>query len=229
MMAFETPDLLYHTTLTVIDYQADTSGSIQAIYVLGTHGTLEAAKKFASTALQELNYAPDDFAKYETRSTVSEWRYGDGVLVVATAPNGQMLRVGLDTKPNDAGLLLNSDDGTIVLPKDVPHLHYVLQTTVNYNQDRSGAAQSSEIEGCYVRRDEAVEAAKKCLSGEQDEYSQYDERSNLGEDEEWPFGEDVLVHAVAQTGENYSVAVRTVPGAHKKHAKKPHHGKHEAK
>ncbi len=183
-MATETPDLLYHTTLTVIDYQADTSGSIQEVYVLGTHGTLEAAKKFASTALQGLKYAPDDFAKFEVRSTASEWPYGDGILVVATARNGQVLRVGLDTKPNDAGLVVNSDDGTIVLHKDVPHLHYVLQTTVDYNQDRSGAAQSSEIEGCYVRREEAVEAAKKCLTGDKNEYSQYDERSSLGEDEE---------------------------------------------
>jgi hypothetical protein len=38
---------------------------------------------------------------------------------------------------------------------------------------------------------------------------------------EWPFGEDVVVHAVTQTGENFVVAVRTVPGAHKKHAKQP--------
>ena len=42
---------------------------------------------------------------------------------------------------------------------------------------------------------------------------------------QWPFGEDVLVHAVAQTGENYTVAVRTPPEAHKAHAK---HTKHRS-
>ncbi len=36
---------------------------------------------------------------------------------------------------------------------------------------------------------------------------------------QWPFGENVLVHAIAKTGENYTVAVETAPGAYHKHAK----------
>ncbi|KAK3388749.1 hypothetical protein B0T20DRAFT_464992 [Sordaria brevicollis] len=38
--------------------------------------------------------------------------------------------------------------------------------------------------------------------------------------EQWPFGEDVLVHAVAATGENYCVAVRTAEGARERFGKK---------
>lgn len=47
--------------------------------------------------------------------------------------------------------------------------------------------------------------------------------TDMGEEsgtEQWPFGEDVLVHAVAATGENYCVAVRTAEGARERFGKK---------
>ena len=79
----------------------------------------------------------------------------------------------------------------------------------------------TEIVGCYVRREDARKAALGALSDlGRDNFSQYDERDSNEEQGQWPFGEDVVVHAVADTGENYAVAVRTVPGAHKKYSKK---------
>ena len=36
---------------------------------------------------------------------------------------------------------------------------------------------------------------------------------------QWPFGEDVLVHAVSQTGEDFTVSVKTVPEVDKNHLK----------
>lgn len=213
------PEFLYHTTLIVTDFHADTSGSTQTAYVLGTHSDLDAAKAFTVTALQSLHYEPGDFATYEVHKPQQPWTHGDGVLVFAKAFAGQEFLVGLDTKPNSEGLPAGPDGG-VVLPRGEDHLHYVLQTKVDYHQDRSGAYQTTEIEGCYAKRADAVASAAKCLEDDKANFAQYDERRSLDTAEDWPFGEDVLVHAVAQTGENYTIAVRTVPGAHKRHAKK---------
>ncbi|KAK3987716.1 hypothetical protein QBC44DRAFT_399966 [Cladorrhinum sp. PSN332] len=214
------PENLFHTTLTVIDYHKDPSGAIRSVYVLGTHTDLPSAKRFALSALQFLNYDPSDFAAYATRPTTDEdaagnWPHGPGVLVYARAPAGQELLVGLDTKANTCNFPAGGPDGTPLLPKDAEcgHLHYVLQSQTDYNQDKSGASQSTEIEGCYVSRADALAAAKGLLSDQKDEFAQYDERDDAKPNEDWPFGEDAIVHAVAHTGENYEVAVKTSPGA----------------
>ncbi|KAK1760253.1 hypothetical protein QBC47DRAFT_408339 [Echria macrotheca] len=218
----EVPELLFHTVLTVIDFHVDTSGSTQNVYVLGTHTTLEAAKTFSYTALEGLGYSEDDFVEYETRAKVplENWKHGDGVMVYAKAPAGQVFKVSIDTKPNNEQLPEDPVKHVPVLPKGFDHLHYVLQTKIDYNLDRSGAIQQTEIEGCYVKRADALAAAKNVLADmDRDYFSQYDERDKTGEDDDWPFGEDVIVHAVAETGENYRVCVRTVPGAHKRYSK----------
>ena len=215
----EVPDLLYHTLLTVIDFHDDTSGYTRSTYPLGTHTTLPAAKAFAARALESLNYSPDDFETYavHTPETNDTWKHGDGVIVYAKAPAGQELLVKLDTTANTESLPAGGEGDTPKLPSARDHLHYVLQTKVDYDQDRSGASQTTEIEGVYLHRRDALKAAKGML-GDKSEYAQYDERRDLNG--QWPFGDDVIVHAVGQTGENYSVAVRTVPGSHQKHAKK---------
>jgi len=184
-MATETPELLYHTTLTVTDYRAETSGSRKTVYVLGTHGTIESAKEFSLAALSLLGYKEDDFEQYEKHRPDVPWTHGDGMVVFAKAPAGQEFLVGIDTKPNDAKLKADAH-GQIVLPPGVPHLHYVLQTTIDYNRDRSGSYQTTEIEGCYTRREDAIAAARKCLEQLQtsDEFAQYDERENLSADSE---------------------------------------------
>lgn len=223
----EVPDLLYHTTLTVIDYHTDTSGSTRTVYPLGTHTTVKAAKAFAAGALESLNYSADDFTSYAVRpqgkrnddDDGDDWPYGDGVIAYTKAPAGQEFLISLDTKPNTENLL-SSPDNTPELPSGADHLHYVLQTRIDYNQDKSGAFQSTEIEGVYIDRMDAVRAAKEALGEEKTEFAQYDERDSEEMSGEWPFGEDVLVHAVAQTGENYTIAVRTVPGARERCAKK---------
>lgn len=219
------PDLLFHTLLTVIDFHADTSGSTRTVYILGTHTSVTAAKAFAQACLTHLGYAPDDFTTYATAADTppAEWTHGDGVAVYAKAPAGQEFIVSIDTTPNNENLP-EGQNFQLELPKGFDHLHYVLQTKTDYNQDKSGAYQTTEIEGCYVRRADAESAAKMALA-EMDKqgFSQYDERDTEDEKGQWPFGEDVLVHAVAETGENYSVRVTTVPGAHKRLSKKHKH------
>ena len=216
------PELLFHTTLTVIDYHTDTSGSTRTVYPLGTHITLEAARTFASRALQQLNYQPDDFEEYKIWTPDASWTHGDGVVVYARDFGGQEFLVGLDTKTNTESLPGGGPGDTLLLPGDTECLHYVMQSKIDYNQDRSGAFQNTEIQGCHLSRADAVEAAKRALDMAPNEFAQYDERREDDSEGEggWPFGENVIIHAVAQTGENYNVAVRTVPESLKLHSKK---------
>jgi len=184
-----TPELLYHTTLTVADYHADRSDNAKTVYVLGTHATLVAAKQFAANALHTLGYEPEDFAVFEGHQPEGHWRRGDGVAVYAQAFNGRELLVGILTTPNPG--FAARDNGTLDLPHAAAgHLHYMLQSTTDYNRDRSGAAQTTEIEGCFLRRDDAARAAKECLIqavGPRDEFAQYDERADVGPAEDVSF------------------------------------------
>lgn len=222
--AGEVPDQLYHTLLAVTDFYEDTSGYTQSTYPLATHTSLPAAKAFAAHALERLNYVPDDFAEYavldRANHTPDHWPYGDGVVVYAKEPaQGREFLVRIDTTPNTEKLPAGGPGETLMLPEaPEDQLHYVIQTRVDYEQDRSADMQTTEIEGVYVNRGDALRAAKGVL-GEKAEFAQYDEQGG-GEKGQWPFGDDVVVHAVAQTGQNYTVAVRTVPGTHGKHAKK---------
>ncbi|KAK4461745.1 hypothetical protein QBC42DRAFT_269552 [Cladorrhinum samala] len=170
-----------------------------------------------------------------------EWPYGDSTLVYALTKSGQEILVGLETTPNlgslDAG---GGSDGTPLIPEDsgCDHLHYVLQTTTRYDQSQNystgiagrrgslsnDAFRTTKIEGCYVPKTDALMAAREALRAEKEKgmFVQYDERE-VDEDIEvqrdddieygWPFGDDVVVHAVGQMGENYEVAVTTLPAA----------------
>ncbi|KAH6657907.1 hypothetical protein BKA67DRAFT_591121 [Truncatella angustata] len=213
----EVPEQLYHTILHYVD--AYTSGAPFTVCPLATHTDLSTAKEYARNALHDLGYQPDDFANFELRTAVTEnWQHGDGTIVWAKAANGTEVMVNIDTTSNDEKLPegLNHQ---LQLPNGSSHLHYVVQTTIDLVKDRSGIAQQSEVEGVYARRSDAILAAKRQLAelSDNNDFAQYEERNDLGGCEEWPYGEDVVVHAIAQTGDNFYIAVKTVPGAHRRH------------
>uniref|UniRef100_A0A0C4DJ28 Uncharacterized protein n=1 Tax=Fusarium oxysporum (strain Fo5176) TaxID=660025 RepID=A0A0C4DJ28_FUSOF len=186
------PELLYHIFLTVIDYHIDPSGAKRSIYVLGTNATLEAARNSAFRVLATLGYKPEDFVEYAIHSSsTEEWDHGDGVLVYAKAPAGQVFLISIQATPNDEKLLMDSNGG-IFMPTGIPSLYYVMQTMIDYNKDRTGCVQETQIED-------------------------YDTPEKMAG--EWPFGEEVVAHAVAETGQNIIVEVKTVAGAHHKHGK----------
>ncbi|KAL7915890.1 hypothetical protein GGI35DRAFT_10004 [Trichoderma velutinum] len=210
------PEQLFHTVLTVID----ASGANHTLFVLKTHGTLDAAKKYASHALEAVNFTAEDFGVYRIRAdedSTKPWTHGDGVLVFARSFDGQEFLVGIDTTPNNESLTATSD-GEIKLPEGAKFLHYLLQITVDYNADRSGSSQTTEIEGTYIHRADAWTAAHVSL--DPTEYAEFDRRGDAQFIEEWPFGEDVAVHAVSETGQNYFIAVKRPP--EQKHEVKPH-------
>ncbi|CAG9988122.1 unnamed protein product [Clonostachys byssicola] len=212
------PEFLYHTCLTINEHHIQTLADIPRLYVLGSHGTLESAKQFALEALATLGYKEEDFAIYQTRPhDAEEWDHGNGTIVYAKAPAGQEFLVRIDTKLNIEDLPASVSDGSLYLPRGTDHLHFIVQTQIKYNADR---AVSSEIQGAYLKRNDAIEAATWCLLGEstdlKSDYAQFEIKKNLEPKADWPFGEDVLIHAVTQTGENYLISLVTPPTSHKK-------------
>lgn len=208
------PELLYHTLLTVVDWSKDAAGGTRSIFPLGTHGQLDAAKTYAKQSLNKLNFSLDDFEEYAVRPTAGvkaeSWSHGEGVMVFARALSGQEFRVGIETTANNENLPCTAD-GQLSLPLGARFLHYLLQTVVDYNSDRTGALQTTQIEGTYLHRADAWTAAHNCLDKQQ--YVEYDERGDGEFLQEWPFDDDVAVHAVSDTGENHFVAVKIPPWA----------------
>ncbi|GJN70036.1 hypothetical protein PLICBS_004088 [Purpureocillium lilacinum] len=213
------PEELFHTILTIVDWQKDSSGSTRHYFVLGTHGTLEAAKAYSGVALQQIGFGMDEFERFDVRpgscSPEENWSHDEGVTAFARTPAGQEFTMRINTTPNNESFTVRND-GQVQLPNSARFLHYVLQTIIDYNVDRSGAAQTAEIEGSYVHRADAWAAARQCLDKTQ--FAEYDSRGEQEFLEEWPFDDDVAVHAVAETGQNYFIAVKTPPhadGGHK--------------
>lgn len=218
----EVPEFLYHIKRTITEYNEDKSGATRIVDVLGTFTQLAAAKQAAYSALASEGYLRDDFEKYEVKSEVppEEWKHPDGVVAFAKAPAGQEFEVRLDTKPN-VGKFKGNANGEVE-----GHLHYVLQTTINYNNDRIGGIQNTEVEGTYLTRKEAFAAAHTTLLDDEvtkESFAEYDEKEDFKG--EWPYGDECFVHAVGETGENFLVSVKAQPHSHSTHACKHHDGK----
>ena len=102
----------------------------------------------------------------------------------------------------------------------------VLQTRIDYNSDRIGGIQTTEVEGTYPTRKAAYEAARTILLDDEvtkESFAEYDEKDDF--EGEWPYGDECWVHAVGQTGENFKVLVKAQPHSHRHHDCKHHGGK----
>lgn len=89
----------------------------------------------------------------------------------------------------------------------------MLQTTIYYNHDSIVAFGLHKLKASIPHA--AREAAKTILldgSIIKPTFAEYDEQDN--ESKEWPYGEDVLIYAVAETGENFRVSVKPQPHSH---------------
>jgi hypothetical protein len=108
----------------------------------------------------------------------------------------------------------------------------VLQTTIHYNTDHIGGVQTTEIEGTYATRAAARAAARTALLGPditKESFAEYNEMDDERDLNEWPYGEETLVHAVMETGENFNVAVKAQPHSHQQHHARKHHEKKHSK
>jgi hypothetical protein len=200
-----TGEMLYHVKLTMVDFKNDATGALQKVDICGTYTNLAQAKMAAKSALIKSGYEETWFSVYDTQNAPSKWTHGDGIFVYAKAPGGETFTVGLETTPDTLGLKGNADGGV------EDKLYYVLQTTIHYNADRSGARRDTSIEGTYTNFKDAKNMAMTCLLDEdvtKDSFVEFDEYSGQ---EDWAYGEDIIVHAVGGEGENYLIAVISKP------------------
>lgn len=199
---------LYLIKLTAINLKKEPAGSAQDVSIKGTFTSLPAAKAFCKTLLTSLGYDKEFFPTYDVRSEYAgDWPHGDGVQVYASVPDSEIFKVELETEPNKFGLKAEGEDGRILR-----ELWHVLQVTIHYNIDRSGAKRDSTVEGSYETVQQARQAALAALLDEdvtKENFAEYDE---FKDQKDWPYGEDVVVHAVGQSGENYLVKVLKTGG-----------------
>jgi hypothetical protein len=208
--------LLYHLKCEIIDYYSDPSGVTRTTNVYGTFTSLPVAKAAARSCLKTAGYEPSEFSIYAEKSDPENWAYGEGVLVYAKAPSRTEFRVHVDVTSNNPPDLIANEQGEVEGP-----LYYVMQIMIDYNTDRTGGKQESVIEGVYTGREEAEKAAYEVLLDEaegvtRESFAEFDREDELGEGD-WPFGEDVVVHAVGMSGENFKVEVKMrAKGPHKR-------------
>jgi len=199
----ETSESLFHIKRTLINLKKDRTGSVQEVDIKGTYTNLAAAKAAAKETLFNEGYEREFFSTYEVKGhhEGEVWKHGDECQVYAVAAESGIFRVEIETAENTFGFV-GGPNGKVD-----QELYYVLQTTIHYNLDRSGASRDVQVEDTLGTADQARQRALKVLLDEditKESFERYDE--NIGQ-EDWPFDEDVVVYAVGQGGENYMVQV----------------------
>jgi hypothetical protein len=98
---------LYHVVWTITDYHKDRSGAVQKTNIFGTYTDLHSAKTAAFNALSAEGYEADwftTFDRHEDHTKQETWKHGDGTMVYAVAPEGEVFTVTLQTTPNTLGV-----------------------------------------------------------------------------------------------------------------------------
>lgn len=197
---------LYSVIFTCSKLKHDPTSQMQKVRVCGTFTSLKAAKAVAHRTLFDAGYEQDWFPIFDARAdAVENWKWGDGVIVYAEAPEGDVFTVSIDTTANMLGLQGGVDDHKVHEP-----LFHVLQTTIHYDEDASGSVRDTRIEATFRHYKNAVTAAKVILLNYEDgirpeSFAEYDV---LPEGErDWEYGTNVIVHAVGLNGHNVLVSV----------------------
>jgi hypothetical protein len=180
----------------------DPKGDSEKVTLYGTYTDLSAAKKVARKILEEeLSLEKSFFKVFDINTGLKEWTHGDGVMAYAVAPEGEIYQVKIETGINHLGLNGNSEG------KIESTLYHVLQTTVRYHDDQQGSTRSTSVEGTFLEENDAKARAMVVLLDQdipKEHFAEFDEYEGQND---WPFGEDTLVHAVGVNGENYLVSV----------------------
>jgi hypothetical protein len=198
-------ELLYHILLTISNIKHDPTSEIQKVRVCGTYVYLDRAKAEAHRVLFEAGYEKEWFTTFNARrSDDSKWFHGDGVIIYAVAPEGETFTVSIDTTTNVKKWKC-AEDGRIEKP-----LFHLLETVVFYDKDASGELRETRVLSSHEKYQEARVAAQTALLSEEDgitprSWAEYD--SLPLKETDWEFGENVVVHAVGQGGENVILSV----------------------
>lgn len=200
---------LYHVIYTTSHLSSleDVNDQVEKVRISGTYTTLGAAKAAAHKTLFEAGYEKEWFVEYDTKPedfVTHGIKRRSGLAVYAKAKDGTIFRVGIATTPNVQGFR-DDEDHKVHRP-----LYHVVQTSVLYSEDDSGEARDTNVEGSFLQYEEARKfAAQVLLNSEsgvtKSSFEQYDEAGPNETD--CGYGENVIVHAVGQNGENILVSV----------------------
>ena len=201
---------LYHILLVISNIKHDPNSEVQKVRVCGTYLDLDRAKAEAHRVLFEAGYEREWFTTFDAQrnSDPTTWTHGDGVMVYAVAPEGEVFIVSLDTTANvNKWKCSSEDDGRIARP-----LFHVLETAIYYDKDESGESRKTHVLSSHEKYDEARKAASTALLSAEDgitkKSSRWAEYDSLPlKETDWEFGENVVVHAVGQGGENVILSV----------------------
>jgi len=205
-------DNLYHVVFTTSHLQKhDPYGQGEKVRICGTYTSLPKAKAAAHSCLFDAGYEQEWFTTFEANthdhpSSSAPWPHGDGVMVYAVAPDGEIFTTRVLTSPNTQGF--KGDEYGKVDGGDP--LYHVVQTTIYYDIDDTGEKRDTNIEGTFRTYAQARKFASTVLIHPEDgltkeSWSSYEE---LGaKDTDWDYGEEVVVHAVGENGENVAISV----------------------
>ena len=202
----EPPEQLYHIILTVSHLAKDPNSQLEKLRVVGTYVSLPVAKAAAYRVLFEAGYESEMFTEYETDShsgSVSSKRMVSGVLVHAETQDGTAFEVSILGTPNDLKMMTLSEDGRVL-----HSLYHVMQTDISYEDYASN--REHKLKGSFHNYEDASKRAMQVLLDGKDgltkeSYAQYDEAAPGEKD--CGYGENVLVHAVGNDGENILISV----------------------
>jgi len=201
-------DNLYHVLFTVSHIQKDVNSEIEKVRVCGTFTTLKAAKDAAHKTLFDAGYEKEWFTEFDTNQEefiTHGIKRRTGLCVLAKAPDGTIFRVSVATTPNDQHFQGSADDHKVHFD-----LYHIIQTNVLYSEDDSGEARETNVEGSFTSYEQARKFASQILlvpedGVTKDSFAEYDEAEPNEKD--CGYGENVVVHAVGQNGENILVSV----------------------
>lgn len=194
-------DNIYVVKRTYVDLK-DPAEPAFHVALPATFSDLSSAKTFAKQVLRSEGYDTEFFRVYDVNDGTSAWKHDNGIIVFGEGPNGEEFQVAIDTVYNATQLDSEVKGGRVPKP-----LWHVLQTKIDYDNDRSGAKRESVVEATYASKEAAMSTAYRVLiDGDVSKKSfvEYDEYKGPGEG---PFGAEVLVHAVEEGGQNLLVSV----------------------
>jgi hypothetical protein len=199
---------IYHILLSIAHDQKDPTHAVEKLRVCSTFSDLKAAKAEAHKVLFEAGYEREWFTEYDINQAefaAHHIKRRTGLCVSARAQDGTVFRVSVATAPNTQGFRASSEDHKLHFG-----LYHVVETVVFYDEDASGEARETNVEGSFETYQEARKFASKVLLAPEsgvtkESFAQYDEAGATEND--CGYGENVVVHAVGGNGENILVSV----------------------
>ncbi|RMZ89689.1 hypothetical protein DV736_g3075, partial [Chaetothyriales sp. CBS 134916] len=204
------PSQLYHILLVTFHLSKNPTNDVEKLRITGTYVTPKAAKAAAHQVVYDGGYEIEMFNTYDVDHSklVMEMakarEASDGLVVHASAQDGTEFKVFIHVTPNNLQLSTDEEDGRVVTD-----LFYVVQTEVDYNGDDI-KLKSHSIEGVFTKHLDARKAAFTTLLDKKDgitkeSFAAWDEAGE--NDTDCGYGENVLVHAVGENGDNFLVSV----------------------